>query len=51
MVFGMAFEIVLEEEVKHEPDGDGRCEKSYHFSYCDADAFEVAALVEAYEEG
>ncbi len=51
MVFGVAFEVVFEKQVRNDTNADCGGEEAYHFSDCDSDSVESVALVEGYEKG
>ena len=51
MVFGVAFEVVFEQQVRDDTHADCGGEEAYHFSDCDTDSVEPVAFVERYEKG
>ena len=50
MVFGVALEVVFQQQVRHDSDADSRREESYHFSDRDSDSVKAVAFVDGDEQ-
>ena len=49
-MFGVAFEITFERDVRKNADRYRAGKEAYHFAYCDANSVEIFAFVKAYEQ-